>query len=386
MYLKFPFGSKLYPMKPVFSRLRAVALFSLVTISFYSSFSQYSTQGPFNGSSFSDDNSIGDFSFSTPGNAAASDNSRSSASALLTLFSGNTHFLKVTGFGFSIPPIASVTGIKVEIEKSATGINIFATVKDNAIRLIKGGNIVGDNNAGNSSWTGTDNYDSYGDEEETWGTEWTPAEINASDFGVAFSAKINGLATLLPSARIDHIRITVYYIEPLPIHFIDFTAGTEKENEVLLTWTTGDNDESVVFTVERSLDAIVWMALQDITGVISFSTKKYQYTDPVRNIGDRFYYRIKMTLRSGAALYTRIVYANVRRPDIFNLYPNPAKHEIFVSHYNLDNVNVFSISGQKMKVTWQKINSNELRINTSFLKPGLYVVNAGDKQRQLLIR
>src|ERR1041385_523207 len=117
-------------MKPTVQPIRTISIFIFI-LSFHFSFSQYSTQGALNGSVFSDDNSTGDFSFNIPGNAVTSDNVRSSASALVTLFNGNTHYLKVTGFGFSIPALASVTGIRVDVEKSAAGINILATVKDN---------------------------------------------------------------------------------------------------------------------------------------------------------------------------------------------------------------------------------------------------------------
>ena len=373
-------------MKSFLHQLRSVPAFICVLLSFHFSFAQYSTQGPLSGTTFTDDNSVGDFSFSSPGNAIASDNSRSSASALLTLLNGDTHYLKVTGFGFSIPSLASITGIKVEIEKSATGINIFATVKDNEVRLLKGGAPAGDNKAINSSWNGSDDYDSYGDTTDAWGTTWSSAEINASDFGVVFSAKIAGLLTLLPSARIDHIRVTVFYIIPLPIHFLSFTADTKKENEVLLEWTTADNDEKAVFTVQRSSDGSTWADLQTIHGVISFSTKKYQYIDRVTGNTNRYYYRIKMTLLSGASLYTRIIIVDIKKNDVFNLYPNPARNEVFVSHAALDQVSLFSIVGEKQKVSVEKVNANRIKINTTFLRPGLYIIKAGDKQRQLLIQ
>jgi len=372
-------------MKPFYHRRLVLAIICTVLSSYISS-AQYSTSGPLSGSTFSDDNSVGDFSFNIPVNAIASDNTRSTASALLTLLNGDTHYLKVTGFGFSIPSLAAVTGIRVDVEKSATGINIFATVKDNEIRLLKSNAPVGDNKADNTSWTGTDDYDSYGDTTDAWGTTWSPAEINASDFGVVFSAKIAGLLSLIPSARVDHIRITVFYIIPLPVHFLDFTATAKKENEISLEWTTADNDERVMFTVQRSADGSQWDDLKNIPGVISFSTKKYQYTDRIINGSNRFYYRIKMILLSGAAIYTRIVLADVRRRDVFNLFPNPAKNEVFVSCSELNQINLFSICGEKIKVTMEKITANQVKINTSCLKPGLYMIKVGDKQRQLLIQ
>ena len=373
-------------MKPFLSHIRSLAVFVCVLFSFQFSFAQYSTQGPLSGSVFSDDNSIGDFSFSSPGNAVSSDNSRSSASALLTLLNGNTHYLKVTGFGISIPLLATVTGIKVEIEKSAIGINVFATVKDNEIKLVKGNVPVGDNKALSSSWNGTEDYDSYGDTTDTWGTTWTPAEVNASDFGVVVSAKIAGLLTLLPSARIDHIRVTVFYIVSLPIHFLDFKITTKNENKVLLEWTTADNDEKALFTVQRSTDALNWTDMQTIPGITSFSTKKYYYTDYISNINCRFYYRIKMTLLSGAALYTKIVFADVRKQEEFILFPNPATSDVYISFPAIDQINLFSVSGNQIKVGLEKTNDNHVKINLSSLPPGFYVVKAGDKKKQLLIR
>ena len=373
-------------MKPFASFTRFLATFICALLFYQSTFAQYSTQGPSSGSTFSDDNSIGDFSFSSPGNAVTSDNSRSTASALLTLLNGETHYLKVTGFGFSVPALASVTGIKVEVEKSAIGINVLATVKDNEVRLVKGNVPVGNNKAISASWNGSDDYDSYGDTTDSWGTTLSPTDVNASDFGVVFSAKIVGLLTLLPSARIDHIRVTVFYMVALPIYFLDFKVETKNENKVLLEWTTADNDERVLFTVQRSNDAISWIDLQTIPGVISFSTKKYFYTDYISNINSRFYYRIKMKLASGAFLYTRIAFADVRMKDEFTLFPNPAKNEVYLSFPRLDQVGLFSITGKKMKVSLEKINDNKVKVNTSSLQHGIYVVKAGDNQRQILIQ
>lgn len=372
-------------MKPSNRYLNLLPALMGVLFSFHSSLAQYSTQGPLSGSVFSDDNSVGDFPFSSPTNAVISDNSRSSANALLILLSGNTHYLKVTGFGFSIPALATITGIKVEVEKSAWDISILATVRDNEIRLVKGGTVIGDNKANGSSWTTSDNYNIYGDTTDTWGTTLSPTDVNSSDFGIVFSARINGLVSLIPTARVDHIRVTVFYIEALPIHFLDFKAETKNENKVLLEWTTADNDERVLFTVQRSTDAINWIDLQTIPGIIGYSTKKYHYTDYIANVGDRFYYRIKMTLLSGANLYTRIVFADVRTKGGFSLFPNPAMNKVYISCSELDKVKLFSINGKQIKVDMEKVNIDQIKIDTSSLPPGFYVVKAGDKQRQLLI-
>src|SRR5258705_8644268 len=114
-------------MKRFSHEVRLISAIICAVFSFHISSAQYSTLGPLSGSTFSDDNSVGTVSFSSPGNAAASDDVKSSASTLIALFDGDTHYLKVTGFGFSIPTLALVTGIKVEVEKIETGINELAT-------------------------------------------------------------------------------------------------------------------------------------------------------------------------------------------------------------------------------------------------------------------
>ena len=372
-------------MKRHHQRLRLVLL-SVCVLSFHLSSSQYNTQGPFSGNTFANDNSIGNFPFSIPGNAVTSDNSRSSANALLILLNGNTNYLKVTGFGFSIPALATITGIRVEVEKSAWDISILATVRDNEIRLVKDGAVVGDNKANGSSWTTADNYNIYGDTTDMWGTMWTPTEINSSDFGVVFSARIAGLVSLIPTARVDHIRITVFYIVVLPVHFLDFKVEAKKENEVLLKWTTADNDEKVNFIVERSINGIEWTEIQTIPGVISLNIKSYEYTDHPPAIAHRFYYRVKMILRSGAILYTRIVFADVGKQETFTLFPNPARGIVYVSCAENEKISLLTIHGEQIKLNAQRINTTQAKINTAFLRPGLYLIRVGQKQKQLLVQ
>lgn len=61
-----------------------------------------------------DDNAVGSAEWDTPANAGASDDVRTTASG------GTTHYLKATNFGFSIPAAATITGVRVTIERSAS--------------------------------------------------------------------------------------------------------------------------------------------------------------------------------------------------------------------------------------------------------------------------
>jgi hypothetical protein len=158
-------------------------------------------------------------SFSSPLSILTSDNNRASAAALISLLEGQTEYLKATNFGFSIPASATICGIGVSVEKSATGIGnvlfLESYVTDNSVRLVKNNVVTGNNKATSTHWGTTDVTASYGGNGDSWGVTLLPADINNSNFGVAFSADVHGLVALIPSARVDHINITVYYIDAL---------------------------------------------------------------------------------------------------------------------------------------------------------------------------
>ena len=160
-----------------------------------------------------DDSSVGTRAWSNPDNAKVSDD-------VYTLCSGNnanntiSHYLKATNFGFSIPTGATVDGITVEIEKKS----LFYTSgqdynRDYDIELVKGGVISSNNKADTATdWPATDTYTSYGSSSDLWGLSLTPADINASDFGVVIAMKwfrVDAVA----KPNVDHICITVYYTE-----------------------------------------------------------------------------------------------------------------------------------------------------------------------------
>lgn len=159
------------------------------------------THGPISGATFAEDASVGTISLSNPTNAQVSDDSRVTWVLLLGQLG---RYLKATNFGFTIPLDATILGIQVEIEQSAT---VSVSMIDNSVKLVKGGTIGGTDKGTGTSWPTSDAYASYGSASDLWGQTWTPADINASNFGVAISPNCQIAAT----AQIDHVRITVTY-------------------------------------------------------------------------------------------------------------------------------------------------------------------------------
>lgn len=163
--------------------------------------------GPNSGGTFASSSALGSSNaWSSPSNAAASDDSRATASG----DANPTQYLKATNFGFSIPTSAVIEGIKVEIERSSNqgGAPHWT---DRAVKIVKGGTVCAGNFADTSTqWGSSDAYATYGGQSQKWGQDWTPADINNSGFGVVLSAITDGLGA---TARVDHIRITVYYYD-----------------------------------------------------------------------------------------------------------------------------------------------------------------------------
>ena len=160
--------------------------------------------GPNSGGTFADDATVGTVEWLNPGDVVSSNNVRATA----VLNTGSvSHYLKATNFGFSIPD-SIVNGIVVEIERKEN--TAGANIRDNSLKIVKGGIISGDSLASASEWPTTEAYATYGGSTALWGLSWAYTDINDSGFGVAVSAKaVSGES--LGSGQIDHIRITVYY-------------------------------------------------------------------------------------------------------------------------------------------------------------------------------
>lgn len=271
------------------------------------SFAQCTAVGPNNGSYFTTDNSVGSININNASNASNSNNSYATASATLVLLTGSTNYLVAKDFGFLIPSTATICGIKAEVEKSATGINILAYVEDNSVRLIKGGAIVGSNYASGVNWPSSDVTGVYGSASDLWGTTWTPEEITDANFGIAFSAKINGIVSLLPTARIDHIKITVSYSNPLPLNWLYFT-GAICENTTHLEWATASESGTDKFLIEESTNGVIWHTVDSVNAA-GFSTAIHKYDYYITNISpseDRFY-RLKERDSNGEVAFSSVI-------------------------------------------------------------------------------
>lgn len=177
------------------------------------------TAGPNFPGTGADITGIGTIPWTNTGNIFADDFSYARANLGLNT---TTHYLQGNNFSFSIPTDAVILGIQVTIGRyQSTGVG--AGVHDNVVRLIKGGIITGNNYATAIEWgTSISATATYGSSSDLWSISWTPADINAGNFGVALSATTVNART----AWVDYMQITVTYSTTDPVIYATSSTFT----------------------------------------------------------------------------------------------------------------------------------------------------------------
>lgn len=119
---------------------------------------------------------------------------------------GQSTNLDATSFGFSIPTTATIVGIYAQIVRSASS---SSSLDDEDVYLLKAGAASGSDKFNTNDYATYDTTEDYGGSSDLWGTTWTPAQINASNFGLRL--KVDNDNGSSRTAYIDHMQITVYY-------------------------------------------------------------------------------------------------------------------------------------------------------------------------------
>jgi len=306
--------------------------------------------------------------------ALFSDGSETTSTALL--LGDDTEYLELTNFNITIPAGMVITGIEVEILKSGSN-GITYSVTDKDVRIIKGGVITGNNLARSGKWPGSEQAFTYGSATEDWGTSWTPADINSSNFGVAISAHLGGL--LLSTARINAVSINVSYdSSPLPVTMISWDAKSI-QGKVDLSWSTATETNNYAFTVQRSADGVNWENIGEVRSqsVNSASVRSYTYTDEDALAGNN-YYRLLQTDLNSATSYTNAIAVHHTAAIDFSIYPNPANEWVNISYQGdekLERVIVSDLTGKAIK-SYTAEATQEVMLSMADLPPGEYLISA----------
>lgn len=105
--------------------------------------------------------------------------------------SGTSQFINVTGFGFSVPANATITGIQVSITYGPPIVNFQTQPGTLSATLLKVGTPYAQTKTFPSATPsgGSFNTTAWSNTMDLWGGNWTPGDINNSAFGVQFQAQ-----------------------------------------------------------------------------------------------------------------------------------------------------------------------------------------------------
>lgn len=165
--------------------------------------------GPYFGTLAVNDASAGDVAWSNPENALVSDNVYST----VVLVAQSSQYVVATNFGFNIAPQKIIQGIVVHTEGKTLNGNVSMSAY-----VVKGG-VIRQETVINVNWTTTESLHQHGLPTSLWDNNWTPADINASNFGAA----IQRFSTSTDTLSLDSLRITVYCAD-FPFSLSDWPA------------------------------------------------------------------------------------------------------------------------------------------------------------------
>lgn len=114
---------------------------------------------------------------------------------------------------------------------------------------------------------------------------------------------------------------------PLPVTLLDFSGTLQKNNSVLLKWSTASETNNEKFEVERSADGKNFEQIATVKGNGNSNTRlSYEAVD-AKALAGISYYRLKQVDFNGEASYSRTIritnQPNTEGLTVQNLYPNP---------------------------------------------------------------
>lgn len=368
---------------PIYPKIKGTLFSLLLLITFKANAQCFTTTYRVGGTFTTENPGSLNFDFANLSNVSTSNDAYSTAGSLLTLLVGNTYYLKATNFGFSFPSYASICGIRVQVEKRANGLGLWGEITDNQVRIIKGGTILGNNKATATAWATSDVTTTYGGASDLWGTSFTSAEVNASNFGIAISAHIAGVL-VAPDAQIDNIRIAIDYHLLLPVKLAYFNIS-KVNNRAKLEWKTTEEEDNAYISLERSFNnENNWREIKRYELSLNNQAKVYTYEDELVNKA-KYAYRLKMITRTGAITYSDVKTVTATDEKTFAVYPNPASNFIVIDGATTKReVIITDAFARKWILPVIKSGVETAQVNIQSLPKGIYFINDGYQQGKFI--
>ncbi|HEY6772976.1 MAG TPA: hypothetical protein VI140_03315, partial [Oxalicibacterium sp.] len=148
---------------------------------------------------------------------------------------GTSEQLRCTDYDFAIPAGSTINGITVTIERRSSASSNSDRAVDSQVQLLRNGNATGSNEAATSTvYTTNDQVATYGGDTYKWNiSNWTAADINNNQFGLAFRTRLRDDNDRV---RVDYIGISVDYTLPGPTVVSITRAGINPTSASSVDW------------------------------------------------------------------------------------------------------------------------------------------------------
>jgi hypothetical protein len=172
----------------------------------------------------------------------------------------------------------------------------------------------------------------------------------------------------------------------LPVKFAAFRALCA-DNAAILSWSTGFEQNSNRFEIQKSTDGINWTVIGTVAAANnSAAQQNYQYLDGKGN--GAAYYRIREVDNDGQYSYTSVERTNCNENQFrVDVYPVPAKDNLTVS-INSDkelktNLQIIDATGRMVKTITAQINKgkNNIHLDISSLSQGQYFIISNEPSK-----
>jgi hypothetical protein len=162
-------------------------------------------------------------------------------------------------------------------------------------------------------------------------------------------------------------------------------SGVIQNNIPNLKWQTLNEQNIESFVLERSLDSLLFTAVNTTTASgIPNILKDYSFND-IAATAPKNYYRLKLISPNGTFIYSQIVGLG-SESRILSVYPNPAHEFVLINHQKNINgdaqITILDNKGIKVKLINVLKNSIQTRVSIKSLASGIYIIQWGNSNNK----
>lgn len=159
---------------------------------------------------------------------------------------------------------------------------------------------------------------------------------------------------------------------PVPLKLLSFNA-TKVTGQTKLFWTTSNEINLNRYEIEKSTDNRKFVLIGNVTAN-NLSNNNYSFTD-AEILAGVSYYRLKIVDKDGRFTYSSTIAVNNRLLNAVNIFPNPVKDNLFISHEKAAKgakLEVYGFDGRKINEINVVDNAVQTTLNTAELPKGTY--------------